>query len=211
MFNFVFDKKSLVLLLSGLTVAGGLLFFAGLLVGVNLGLPGLRQGVAYAPRAVPVPAQPAKIVQPAVPCPDPVLPAEKPAPEPEPEPVQAPPQIAQILEEEMPPAPAPAPVEKPERPRPAQTVQASLRSEISGAFSVQVGAFSQKENSDAVMRELESRGYQPYVVVLPGRRARLHTVRIGRFADRQEAQQAAAELRRRANMTGIVQRIGRQL
>jgi cell division septation protein DedD len=79
-----------------------------------------------------------------------------------------------------------------------------MRGETSGAFSVQVGAFSQKENSDAVVRDLESRGYQPYVVVMPGRRARLHTVRIGRFAGRREAQQAAAELRQRANMSGIV-------
>jgi cell division septation protein DedD len=72
---------------------------------------------------------------------------------------------------------------------------------------VQVGAFSQKENSDAVVRELESHGYQPYVVVMPGRHSRLHTVRIGRYADRREALQAATELRRRANISGIVQRL----
>ena len=39
MYNFVFDRKSMVLLLSGVTVGGSLLFFAGLLVGVSWGLP----------------------------------------------------------------------------------------------------------------------------------------------------------------------------
>jgi hypothetical protein len=39
MYTFLFDKKSLVLLLTGMTVAGGLLFFGGVLVGVQWGLP----------------------------------------------------------------------------------------------------------------------------------------------------------------------------
>jgi cell division septation protein DedD len=196
MFNFVFDKKSLALMLAGLTVAGGLLFFAGLLVGVNLGLPGVHQAV-YTPRPLPARNEPPA----ARPCPEPIAPVETPAPQPaapapSPEPVQ-------IAEAEAPP---PAPVEKPARPR---AVQAALRQESSGAFSVQVGAFSQKENSDAVMRKLESRGYQPYVVEMPGRRARLQTVRIGRYADREEALRAASEFRQRENMSAIVQRIDR--
>jgi DedD protein len=187
MFNFVFDRRSLVLLLAGLTVAGSLLFFAGLLVGVNLGLPAHQQA-AYVPR--PLPAIAAKFEQ--KPCPEPAV--EKPvpvAPAPEPEP-------AQIAEQEPPPPP-----EAVERPAPPRIVPASYQP-APGKYSVQVGAFSQKQNADAVLRDLESRGYQPYVVEMPGSRKVLHAVRIGRYAERAEALRAASELREREKISAIV-------
>jgi DedD protein len=194
MFNFVFDKRSLTLLLAGLTVAGGLLFFAGLLVGVNLGLPA-HQEAAYVPR--PLPAIAAKFEP--RPCPEPAVPVQKPAPQPAapaPEPEPSPEPIA----EQEPPPPLPEPAAKPAPPR---IVPASYQ-KASGKFSVQVGAFSQKENADAVMRDLESRGYQPYVVEMPGSRKVLHGVRIGRYADRAEALRAASEFREREKMSAIV-------
>jgi DedD protein len=197
MFNFVFDKRSLVLLLAGLTVAGGLLFFAGLLVGVNLGLPGFHQEAAYLPH--PAPAMPVK----AVPCPEPnapiapVVPAEQrpePAPVPlAPEPEPAPP--VQIAEE----TPAPLP-QLTEEPAPApRAVQASLRSRGDRAFSVQVGAFRVKENSDAVVEELKSRGYEPWVETAGS----LRIVRVGRYVERGEAQRVAAALKGE-NMEAVV-------
>jgi cell division septation protein DedD len=203
MFNFVFDKRSLVLLLAGLTVAGGLLFFAGLLVGVNLGLPGFRQEAAYLPH--PAPAMPVK----AQPCPEPpspiapVVPAQqKPepapvpfAPEPEPAPpvqiaeeTPAPPQPPQITEE-----PAPAPAQIP------RAVQAALRPRGDRAFSVQVGAFRVKENSDAVVEELKSRGYEPWVETTGS----LRIVRVGRYVERGEAQRVASALKSE-NMEAVV-------
>lgn len=192
MFNFVFDKRSLVLLLAGLTVAGGLLFFAGLLVGVNLGLPGFRQEEAYLPHPFPA-ATPVK----AEPCPEPParvtpntpnVPADikpEPAPVPiAPEPEPAPPvQIAEM--EEEPPAP--------------RAVQASLRPRGDRAFSVQVGAFRVKENSDAVVEELKSRGYEPWVETAGS----LRIVRVGRFVERGEAQRVASALKGE-NMEAVV-------
>jgi DedD protein len=198
MFNFVFDKRSLTLLLAGLTVAGGLLFFAGLLVGVNLGLPGFRQEAAYLPR--PVPATPVK----AQPCPEPnapitpIVPADikpEPAPVPvAPEPAPAPPvQVAEMAEE--PPAPLPQ-IAEPPAPR---AVQAALRPRGDRAFSVQVGAFRVKENSDAVVEELKSRGYEPWVETAGS----LRIVRVGRFVERGEAQRVASALKNE-NMEAVV-------
>lgn len=191
MFNFVFDKRSLVMLLAGLTVAGGLLFFAGLLVGVNLGLPGLHSETAYPPRPLPV----REVVQP---CPEPVVPAEaRPVPE---EPVRiAPAPLPQVAEQEPPPPPRPEP---PPAPR---TVPAALRPSPvgDGTFAVQVGAFRVKENSDALIEELKSRGYEPYVVETA---SALRIVRVGRFAEREEAQRIAAELKR-GKMDAVVRQV----
>lgn len=200
MFSFVFDKKSLTLLLAGLLIAGGLLFFAGLLVGVNQGLP-TGTAVAYV-RPVPAKQQP---------CPEPIRP--EPAPAPAAPPIEEPAPAPQIAEEEPPP-PAPA-IEKPEPEPQPQPVLAAYREpepkpKAEGDFSVQVGAFRSKENSEAVIRELEGRGYQPYVVQrTTSKRRVLHTVRIGRYADRGEALRAAAEFRDREKMSAIVERVGR--
>lgn len=195
MFSFVFDKKSLTLLLAGLVTAGGLLFFAGLLVGVSQGLP-TGTPAAYV-RPVPAKQRPCPEPEPA---PAPLAPAaplvEEPAPEP------------QIAEEEPPPVPV---MERPEpEPRAVMAAYEEPEPVEAGGFSVQVGAFRSRENSEAVIRELESRGYQPYVVErTTSKRRVLHTVRIGRYADRGEALRAAAEFRQREKMAAIVERVGR--
>lgn len=188
MYNFLFDKKSLVLLLSGLGLSGLLLFFAGLLVGVQVGLP---TRASYTPPRLPAAKAPAKAAypedRPCTPC------AEIAAAPPEP----AAPEIE--VEEAAPePEPAPPAVEAP------QVQVAALPSE-EAAFTLQVGAFRQPENSDKVIRDLASRGYQPYVVALKGSKSRvLHTVRVGRYADREEARKAAAELRQREGIAAVV-------
>ena len=69
MYNFLFDKKSLVFLLIGAVVAGGVLFFSGVLVGVQFGLP--FEGA------------PATVARPAVPKRAALVPADRPClPEP---------------------------------------------------------------------------------------------------------------------------------
>ena len=183
MFNFVFDKKSFALLITGLTLAGVLLFFAGLLVGVNSGLPTGSQ-VAYTPPPV--------LVKDPCPNPQPAAPAP---PEPEPTPQVARQEPPPVIEEEPPPVQT-ASLPEPE-PEPAET----------GPYSVQVGAFRSKENSDAVVRDLESRGYEPFVVPLTTRQRNvLHTVRIGRYTTREEALDAAADLREHEKLDTIIQR-----
>jgi cell division protein FtsN len=128
MYNFLFDKRSLLVLLTGLGVAGGVLFFAGVLVGVQWGVP-------------------------------------------------------------LDTSPAAAPAGEP------------------GRYSLQIGAFRDPKNSEKVMQDLQAKGYEPYVVEQKGRSV-LQTVRIGRYADRAEAQRAASELRRREGLEAIVRPIG---
>ena len=115
MYNFLFDKKTLMLLLAGLGLSGALLFFAGLLVGVEVGLPPASGAVAVRPPPVERPEPPAaKKPEPApaaalaeCPCELGVQTAALPAePCPEPEPPAAPP-----VEKA---APAPVPVKEPE-------------------------------------------------------------------------------------------------
>ena len=117
MYNFLFDKKSLFLLLAGMVVAGGVLFFSGLLVGVQWGLP-VEAAVAppapRTPRMAQVPPKRATFLPADRPCrPEPEA---KPAPTPAPAaPVAAPapkPDL-RVSVEPPPPVPAPAPAAVP--------------------------------------------------------------------------------------------------
>jgi cell division protein FtsN len=224
MYNFLFDKKSLVLLLSGAGIAGGVLFFAGVLVGVQWGLPFETAPVAAPARPAsrraslqaaerpckPVPeAVPAAPQQP-VPVPD-LFPSSEQkhasvlAPAPEPVPVRpAPPPPAPV------PAPAPAPVvaaavavPRPPDPEPKASPAPAVGP---GRYSLQVGAFRDARNSEKVIQDLQARGYEPYVIEQKGRSV-LRTVRIGRYAGRAEALRAASELRRREGLEAIVRPI----
>jgi cell division septation protein DedD len=214
MYNFLFDKKTLILLLAGLGLAGALLFFAGLLVGVQVGLPPASGAVAVrAPQRREPPAKPAPASMPAdcvcppaaetvvvarmEPCPEPAT-EEPRAVEPVPVPVEEPAVVASL------PVPEPAVEVEPE------PVEETVAEEIQpAAFSIQVGAFRSPENSAKALEELRNRGYEPYVVELPGSHNRvLHTVRVGRYANRDEALRAAADFRRREGMAAVVERVG---
>lgn len=215
MYTFLFDKKSLVLLLTGTAVTGGLLFFGGVLVGVQWGLP-LGSYTAPAPvvRTASLPAErPCKPEPEAAPLPiAPVAPAtpEPAAPEfeePEPQTFAAaslPRETAPVISamEEPRPEPAAAPPVLPE-PEPAIL----MASDSQGRYSLQIGAFRQVENSVKVIQDLQSKGYEPYVIEERGRSV-LKTVRIGRFVKRGEALKAASDFRRREGMEAIVRPIG---
>lgn len=73
MYSFLFDRKSLILLVAGLATAGGLLFVSGLLVGVVWGVPGAAAPPPAAPVIRPVAVSLAK------PCPPQAEPEAQPA------------------------------------------------------------------------------------------------------------------------------------
>lgn len=213
MYTFLFDKKSLVLLLTGMTVAGGLLFFGGVLVGVQWGLP-LGSYTAPAPvvRMAALPAErpckpePEAAPVPLVPVPESAAP-ELEEPELEPQTFAAaasPRETALVIPavEESRPEPVAAP---PVLPEPEPAIQ--LASQPQGRYSLQIGAFRQARNSERVIQDLQSKGYEPYVIEERGRSV-LKTVRIGRFMDRGEALKAASDFRRREGMEAIVRPIG---
>jgi len=210
MYTFLFDKKSLVLLLTGTVVAGGLLFFGGVLVGVQWGLPFETSPVvmpAPTPRQAALPAEvPCKSEPEAAPVP--VAPEPSPAPEPKPQTFASAVPLPQKVQEKAAPTfeePRPEPAEAlPAVPEPEPTV--ALASSQEGRYSLQIGAFRRAENSEKVIQALQSKGYEPYVIEQRGRSI-LKTVRIGRYADRSEALKAAADFRKREGMTAIVRPI----
>jgi DedD protein len=202
MYSFLFDRKSLALLLAGGVTAAGLIFFGGLLTGLQVSLP--PETLAAAPPDLAV--RPAALAE--RPCvPEPVAPvAEPPAPssgelwasteipqeETEPVPLTEP---EPAFEE-----PASVPVAQPAVMKTA--AQAPQTDEV-GRYSIQVGAFRNAANSEKVIQDLRGRGYEPYVIEERGR-SLLRTVRVGRYADRREALQAASEFERSEGMDVIV-------
>jgi DedD protein len=208
MYNFLFDKKSLFLLLGGMIVAGGVLFFSGMLVGVQWGLPAEAAVAPPAPRAPRVPRMPPKRAAfvPDRPCrPEPEA---RPAPPPAaPAPVAAPapkPDLRVSAE----PAPLPIPTPK-AMPAVARTPEPTtpVTPDRPGRYSLQIGAFREAKNSEKAIQELQTKGYEPYVIEQKGRSV-LQTVRIGRYADRAEALRAASDFRRREGSEAIVRPIG---
>jgi rare lipoprotein A len=66
---------------------------------------------------------------------------------------------------------------------------------LTGAFSVQVGAFQQRKNADRLQTDL-SRRYPVFVQDYQAPAGRLYRVRVGRLATEQAAQRLAAQLTR---------------
>jgi rare lipoprotein A len=68
-------------------------------------------------------------------------------------------------------------------------------SPLTGAFSVQVGAFQQRKNADRLQADL-SRHYPVFVQEYAAPAGHLYRVRVGRLATEQAAQHLAAQLNR---------------
>ena len=71
----------------------------------------------------------------------------------------------------------------------------SSPSPLTGAFSVQVGAFQQRKNADRLRTDL-SRRYPVFVQDYAAPAGRLYRVRVGRLATERAAQRLAAQLTR---------------
>lgn len=219
MYNFLFDKKSLMLLIAGMIVAGAMLFFGGVLLGVQWGLPAESTNAAFAP-----PSEPRPAALPSRPCPPAGTPAATPGEEaaPTPSPQETPaapleqranidPNIDSGINPGLDPGTnhgtdraAELPAAEPAR---QESPAAPERAARPAAFSLQVGAFREAVNSARVVHDLKVRGYEPYVVEQHGRKV-LRTVRIGRYADLDEATRAALDFRRREGMAAIVRPAG---
>ncbi len=84
----------------------------------------------------------------------------------------------------------------------------ALRPEVSQeGFALQVGAFSQSENTQKLIQELAARGFEPYVVRTATRASQhVESVRIGHFSSRSEAVAAGSELARAEGIRAFVVR-----
>ena len=71
-------------------------------------------------------------------------------------------------------------------------------------FSVQVLSFRAIENTHNALTELESKGYKPYLLLVPGKlHSAMYTVNIGKFTDRQQAEQLRTAYMERDPQNGI--------
>lgn len=87
-------------------------------------------------------------------------------------------------------------------------VSAAVTSDF-GRFAVQVGAYRERLNCDAMVQKLSARGFEPYVVEIErDGQAPLYAVRVGRFGERGAAARAASALRSKAGVSVVVLSIG---
>ena len=108
-----------------------------------------------------------------------------------------------------PPAPKPTlerrpPERKPPAPKPVVQKPAGVRGGTASAFTVQVGAFRNKEAAETLRQKLRKRGYSAYVTTVGTRAARLFKVRIGEFDSQGEAKRFVGRLKSQMGLKALV-------
>ena len=137
------------------------------------------------PASSPQPATAAAAVRSEDPPPDPATPATRPAP-----PAQA-----------VAPAPAPTPGPAPAAPSPPP----AARPAASGVgFAVQLGAFSQAADAEALRDKLRAGGFSAFVEQVRTDKGALNRVRVGPVSSRGDADQLKAQVAARSGVTGMV-------
>jgi cell division septation protein DedD len=228
-YDFSFNKKTISFLLGGFVFVGAMLFVAGLLVGATL------KAEPTATAAVNAPApQPASTTQAPAPEPapkEPVLkaeatkpveppPVETAAPSAAPTPVKQAHSVASMVEsresrESRRPLPAPM------REAADGDVRIIQRADASAAeaddankltqlsFSVQVGVFMDEKEANQLVRQLQAKGYTPIVLTANDDEHRQwYAVRIGAYATRTEAAQAAINIAKQEQIKAVVRPLG---
>jgi len=76
------------------------------------------------------------------------------------------------------------------------------------AFSVQAGAFLEKENADDMVSDLREKGYQPHIFeALDHKNQKVFTVRIADYEELEDASQAAALFTKKEHIPAVVKDI----
>lgn len=210
-YDFSFSKKTFSFALAGFVFVGLMLFIGGLLVGTNWKAEPKAPAVVAAnpPAVAPVP-EPSSAPQ------QPVMRADVAIPK------AAPPGEVITLSETSEPikqahASAPSVTRKSAQPFPSapandgelKIIREADRSEEDAGetptFSVQVGVFTAKNDANQLVRLLQSRGYAPIVLTANDDDDRvLYAVRIGAYANKAEAIDAASTFTRQEKIQTIV-------
>jgi serine-type D-Ala-D-Ala carboxypeptidase (penicillin-binding protein 5/6) len=108
-----------------------------------------------------------------------------------------------------PPGPKPTlerrpPERKPPPPKPVAQKPTEVRGGTTSAFTVQVGAFRNKEAAETLRQKLRKRGYSAYVTAVGTRAARLFKVRIGEFDSQGEAKRLVGRLKSQMGLQALV-------
>ena len=107
--------------------------------------------------------------------------------------------IKQVKEPEHAAAPTPTP-------KPRMVSTAALKATPPRPFHVQVGVYTVKRFADNTVKELKKAGYDPVLLTVKGRGAAnlIYKVRVGRYADKDQARRAAQLLQRRIKHATLV-------
>jgi DNA-binding response OmpR family regulator len=103
-------------------------------------------------------------------------------------------------------APAPAPALTPKSPS-AEKAVAEPKPKPSGkvVYSVQIGAFKEKQNAETLLKQYKDKGYDPFLETSELKeRGTLHRVLIGKSERRKEATQLAETINGKENIKAIV-------
>jgi cell division septation protein DedD len=183
-YDFSFDKKSAILIVIGCVAIGGLLFFAGYIVGLD---KGQSQPVVQA-SSIPQNKQATKSKsQEESKGTEEASTAEK-----QPAPTVAPAKAAPKSTQDTPPAKI---GESKPSDAPSDAKQPSTKDTDKTGFSLQLGAFQTEGNAVKLKDNLKSKGYPVFLFRALDANGNLwHTVRLGHYADMKEATQAAAKM-----------------
>jgi len=204
MYTFLFDKKSLVLLLAGAAVLGGVLFFSGVLIGVQWGLP-----LPGTPAAAPSPA-PRKAAVPAGlrPCRPESVPFA-----PSPEPAAAPALRAEATPLPEPPEvrPAPAPQSLPVESlaREAQNAQEALARTEPEAAPAPVTA--EPMTAEPIMAAPVTAMASTPPAASAGETGGRYSLQVGAFREAKNSEKVIQDLQARGYTPYIVEQRGRSV
>ncbi len=100
-----------------------------------------------------------------------------------------------------PPKPAPKPEAKPE-PKPEATASKPAASGV--GFAVQLGAFGQANDANALRDKVRAAGFSAFVEQVRTEKGTLHRVRVGPVANRADAEQLKAQVAAKVGVAGMV-------
>jgi cell division septation protein DedD len=183
-YDFSFDKKSAILIVTGCVAVGLLLFFAGYIVGLDRGQNQPTVQASLAPQnGRAAKNEPEKALAPPVTEKTAAL-LKKGAPEKGPEP-----SAANVSESKSSEAPSDA------KSSSAKEGDAKDKDKDKNTFSLQLGAFQTEENALKLRDNLKSKGYPVFLFRVTDEEGHLwHMVRMGHYADKKEASKAAAKV-----------------
>lgn len=226
-YDFSFDKKSISFLLVGVVFVGILLFLAGLLTGANWNKPETlaastvkdKSVAALEPTEPTLPKEPslreeaalrrdAAAAQPG----EAIAPAKQNATVPSLDAARDTAAAADTAPKTAAPKgnADPVVISTAKPPATTSTSSAAPAEEVEkmATFSIQVGVFLEEKDAERFVEEMEEKGYAPSVFTGSDADNRIwYSVRIGAYADRAEAAQAAASFTKQEKMKAVVRPI----
>ncbi len=118
--------------------------------------------------------------------------------------VKTPPPVPKRPEVAPPPASPPATAPAVPAPSPAPAPKHGPEPQGKPVYSVQIGAFRNEKNAEAMAQQFKEKGYDVYVQTIPRDKEMLHRVLIGKFGNMKEAGKFATEISSKEKVKVVV-------